>query len=139
MSLDKEVKGGLDMQVGEGGNNWSCGERQLLCFARVLLRKGHIKVLCLDEATSSVDAESDAKLQHALLDNFKDCTVITIAHRLQTILSYQSILVMKDGRISEMGNPQQLLADPSTALYSMVNPNGGADTSRPSSNEVVLG
>lgn len=127
------------MQVAEGGSSWSCGERQLLCFARVLLRKGSVKVLCLDEATSSIDAESDAKLQRALLENFKECTVITIAHRLQTILNYAQILVMDNGRIAEMGDPQLLLSDPSSALYAMVNLNQDGSKGGESASSVVLG
>ncbi|KAJ2501224.1 hypothetical protein GGH96_002145 [Coemansia sp. RSA 1972] len=97
----------LDMLVGEGGENFSAGQRQLLCLARALLRKP--KLLVLDEATANVDHETDAAIQRAISSTGQDMTVISIAHRLQTVVTYDKIFVVDDGRIVESGTPLSLL------------------------------
>ncbi|KAJ2549883.1 hypothetical protein IWW35_003552 [Coemansia sp. RSA 1878] len=97
----------LDMMVGEGGENFSAGQRQLLCLARALLRKP--KILVLDEATANVDHETDAAIQRAISLTGQDMTVISIAHRLQTVVTYDKIFVVDDGRIVESGTPLSLL------------------------------
>ncbi|XP_070201297.1 multidrug resistance-associated protein 1-like [Littorina saxatilis] len=107
----------LNYECGEGGQNLSVGQRQLMCLARSVLRKS--KILVLDEATAAVDMETDDVIQQTIRSEFKDSTVFTIAHRLNTILDYDRILVMEDGRVKEFAPPQQLLADSSSDFYGM--------------------
>lgn len=100
------------------GSNFSAGERQLLCMARALLR--NCKIVILDEATASVDGETDALIQKMVRTELKGCTVLTIAHRLETILDYDKVIVLSDGRMLEMDSPGNLLANTSSVFYSMV-------------------
>lgn len=110
--------GGLDSgTIQEGGSNLSVGERQLLCLARALLTK--TRILCLDEATANVDFESDALIQKCIRRDFAECTVITIAHRLNTVMDYDRIIVLDHGKILEMDSPTNLL-EKQGAFYSMV-------------------
>ncbi|DBA72204.1 TPA: hypothetical protein ACH3X2_010602 [Trebouxia sp. C0005] len=112
------LQGGLDAVLGEAGSNLSSGQRQLLCMARALLRKA--KVLVLDEATSNVDTASDALIQETVRAAFADCTVLTIAHRLHSILDSDRILVLEDGRVKEFDTPESLLQDPNGTYYAMM-------------------
>jgi ABC-type multidrug transport system fused ATPase/permease subunit len=98
----------LDTVVEEGGSNFSQGERQLLNLGSALLSKP--KLLALDEATASIDSETDAFVQKLLRSRFKDTTLITVAHRLNTIMDFDLILVMDQGHAVEMGSPAELLA-----------------------------
>lgn len=100
---------GLETYVSEGGKNLSLGQRQLICLARALLRKS--KILCLDEATSSVDSKTDQEVQETIRREFVDkgVTVITVAHRLDTVLSYDKIAVLGAGNVLEYGSPAELL------------------------------
>ena len=100
-------QGGLDAVLGEAGSNLSSGQRQLLCMARALLR--HARILVLDEATSNVDTASDALIQETVREAFADCTVLTIAHRLHSILDSDRVLVLEDGRVKEFDTPGNLL------------------------------
>ena len=98
---------GLQALVTEAGGNMSVGQRQLICLARALLKRP--QVLILDEATASVDYETDRLIQQALRSEFH-CTVLTIAHRLNTIMDVDKIIVLSDGRVLENGSPSELLA-----------------------------
>ncbi|XP_063760007.1 multidrug resistance-associated protein 1-like [Eleginops maclovinus] len=97
----------LNHQCCEGGENLSLGQRQLLCLARALLRK--TRILVLDEATAAVDLKTDQLIQSTIRTQFDDCTVLTIAHRLNTIMDYTRVIVMDQGSIAEMDSPSQLL------------------------------
>jgi len=100
---------GLDTFITEGGKNLSLGQRQLICLARALLRKS--KILVLDEATSSVDSQTDAQVQDTIRREFveKGVTVMTVAHRLDTVMGYDKIAVLGDGELIEYGSPNELL------------------------------
>ena len=102
------LPGKLEYMIQESGENISVGQRQLLCIARALLRD--TKVLMLDEATASVDKETDALLQTAIRKCFKDRTVLTIAHRLETILDSDRVLVLEKGCVAEFDTPAKLVA-----------------------------
>jgi ABC-type multidrug transport system fused ATPase/permease subunit len=95
----------------------SLGESQLLCLARAILRKS--KVLVLDEATANVDQMTDNLVQATIRKEFKDCTVITIAHRIATVIDYDKVLVLDHGRVFEFDSPQKLLKEPTSMFYSL--------------------
>uniref|UniRef100_A0A452TJZ6 Multidrug resistance-associated protein 1 n=1 Tax=Ursus maritimus TaxID=29073 RepID=A0A452TJZ6_URSMA len=97
----------LNHECAEGGENLSVGQRQLVCLARALLRK--TKILVLDEATAAVDLETDDLIQSTIRTQFEDCTVLTIAHRLNTIMDYTRVIVLDKGEIRECGQPSALL------------------------------
>ncbi|XP_065356724.1 multidrug resistance-associated protein 1 isoform X4 [Calliphora vicina] len=113
----KSLPAGLNHEISEGGDNLSVGQRQLVCLARALLRK--TKVLVLDEATAAVDLETDDLIQKTIRSEFKDCTVLTIAHRLNTILDSDKVIVLDKGEISEFDSPENLLNNSQSAFYSM--------------------
>ena len=109
---------GLEHKIDENGSNLSLGQRQLLCLARALLRD--TKILVLDEATAAVDPETDELVQKTVRQAFAECTVITIAHRLATVLDSDRIMLMDKGKILEMGKPQDLLSDPQSRFAALV-------------------
>jgi len=109
---------GLEHQVSEGGSNFSLGQRQLICIARSLLRKP--KILVMDEATASIDNTTDAQIQEMIRTNFKDATTLTIAHRLNTIMDSDRVLVLDDGEVAEFDTPKALLANENSLFRAMV-------------------
>ncbi|KAK5646883.1 hypothetical protein RI129_005347 [Pyrocoelia pectoralis] len=120
----KELDLGLDSHVSEGGSNFSVGQRQLICLARAILRNN--KILVLDEATANVDPHTDALIQKTIREKFAQCTVLTIAHRLNTVIDSDKILVLNDGCMIEFGNPYSLLQNTSGVFYGMVLQTGSA-------------
>jgi ATP-binding cassette subfamily C (CFTR/MRP) protein 10 len=107
--LMQGLNGGLSAAVAEGGSNFSLGERQVLCLARALLRQA--KVLCLDEATANIDPTNDKRIQDVLSNDFGDCLMLTIAHRLHTVIRYNRIMVLDAGRLAQLDTPANLLAE----------------------------
>ncbi|XP_074031100.1 LOW QUALITY PROTEIN: probable multidrug resistance-associated protein lethal(2)03659 [Leptinotarsa decemlineata] len=119
-----DLPSGLDSKMAEGGSNFSVGQRQLVCLARAILRRN--KVLVLDEATANVDPHTDALIQSTIRKRFADCTVLTIAHRLHTIMDSDKVLVMDAGQAAEFGHPHLLLKNEGGVFYSLVLQTGKA-------------
>ncbi|KAL7574299.1 hypothetical protein ACA910_012543 [Epithemia clementina (nom. ined.)] len=117
-----ELPDGWDSTVMEGGSNFSVGQRQLLCLARALLSKN--KILVLDEATASVDRRIDHLLQQALQESYYDGTIIAVAHRLDTVIDYDFILVLGHGEVLEFGSPADLLSNRDSMFSCMVDDTG---------------
>ena len=114
----QNLSAGLDTDVKEGGVNLSMGQRQLLCLARALLK--NTRILLLDEATANVDYQTDNLIKQTLHDDFADCTVVTIAHRIHTAINADRIMVMEQGRIVEFDSPKVLLAKAESILRNMM-------------------
>lgn len=107
----------LDQIVEDEGSNFSLGERQLIAFARALVRDS--KILILDEATSSVDYETDSKIQQTIVREFGHCTILCIAHRLKTIINYDKILVLDKGQLEEFDTPYNLFKQKGSIFHQM--------------------
>ncbi|XP_012874679.1 PREDICTED: multidrug resistance-associated protein 7 isoform X1 [Dipodomys ordii] len=112
------LAGGLDGELGEGGRSLSLGQRQLLCLARALLTDA--KILCIDEATASVDPKTDQLLQQTIHRRFANKTVLTIAHRLNTILNSDRVLVLQAGRVMELDSPTALCSQPHSLFQKLL-------------------
>uniref|UniRef100_A0A182M7J9 GPI ethanolamine phosphate transferase 1 n=1 Tax=Anopheles culicifacies TaxID=139723 RepID=A0A182M7J9_9DIPT len=117
---------GLDFMVTEGGTNFSVGQRQLICLARAILRNN--KILVLDEATANVDPQTDALIQKTIREKFKHCTVLTVAHRLHTVMDSDRILVMDAGEAREFDVPHVLLQQDGSILREMVEATGPSES-----------
>ncbi|XP_039819900.1 ABC transporter C family member 4-like [Panicum virgatum] len=101
----------LDALVADMGENWSVGQKQLLCFGRVILKRS--RILFIDEATASVDSQTDAAIQRIIREEFSECTIISIAHRIPTVMDSDRVLVLDAGLVSEFDAPSKLMGRPS--------------------------
>ncbi|XP_052753847.1 ATP-binding cassette sub-family C member 4-like [Galleria mellonella] len=118
----RELPAGLNSRMSEGGGNFSVGQRQLVCLARAIVRRN--KLLVLDEATANVDPQTDALIQKTIRNKFAECTVLTIAHRLHTVMDSDKVLVMDAGQMVEFDHPHILLQRPGGVLRGMVDQTG---------------
>ena len=112
-------------QVSEAGENFSVGQRQLLSLARALLRRS--KILVLDEATAAVDVRTDVLIQKTIREEFKSCTMLIIAHRLNTIIDCDKVLVLDSGKVQEFSTPENLLSNGESSFSKMVQSTGAAN------------
>ena len=117
----RSLSHGLDTTVAEGGLNFSVGQRQLLCLARAILRRN--KILVLDEPTANVDSRTDKLLQEAVSKSFQGATILAVAHRLDTVIDFDKILVLGSGGVLEYGAPHELICQEG-AFCSMINDTG---------------
>ena len=112
----------LEEPISEGSSVFSVGQKQLVCLARAILRKN--KILVLDEATANVDMDTDALVQKTIKEKFKSCTVLTVAHRLDTIIESDRILVLSHGMVVEYDPPHSLLLNEEGHFSGMVRATG---------------
>ncbi|XP_019616414.1 PREDICTED: multidrug resistance-associated protein 4-like [Branchiostoma belcheri] len=117
-----DLQGKLESEMAESGTNFSVGQRQLVCLARALLRKN--RILIIDEATANVDPRTDQLIQETIREKFKNCTVLTIAHRLNSVIDSDRIMVLQEGRVQEMGEAHALLQDRDGVFTAMVDQSG---------------
>lgn len=103
--------------INSGGSNLSVGEKQLICLARAILKK--TKILIIDEATANVDYKTDQVIQKTIREQFKECTVLTIAHRLATVVDSSRILCLSEGQVVNFAKPSELLSDETSVLYEL--------------------
>ncbi|XP_033865353.2 ATP-binding cassette sub-family C member 4-like isoform X2 [Acipenser ruthenus] len=121
----EELPSKMETQLAESGSNFSVGQRQLVCLARAILRK--TRILIIDEATANVDPRTDVLIQKTIREKFEQCTVLTIAHRLNTIIDSDRILVLDAGKIHEYDEPYVLLQNNDSIFYKMVQQTGKAE------------
>ncbi|XP_027046092.1 multidrug resistance-associated protein 4-like isoform X2 [Pocillopora damicornis] len=124
----EELPNKLDEELGESGSNFSVGQRQLVCLARAILR--HSRILVIDEATANVDQKTDSLIQTTIREKFKHCTVLTIAHRLNTIIDSDKVLVLDAGRLKEFDAPYVLLKNPRGIFCQLVEQTGPVEARR---------
>ena len=115
---------GLEAPVQEFGSNYSAGQRQMLCLARAMLRD--TKIVCLDEATASVDTETDDNMQKVIAEEFHSRTILTIAHRINTIIENHKVVCLEAGKLVAMDSPAAMLADPNSVFSQLVAETGDA-------------
>ncbi|CAO3622955.1 unnamed protein product [Cunninghamella blakesleeana] len=117
-----KMDGKLNATILEGGSNLSIGQRQLICLARALLRR--TTILVLDEATASIDVETDSIIQETIREQFSNCTILTVAHRINTIANYDRILVLDQGKVVEFDTPYNLMTQEGSVFKSMCEDSG---------------
>lgn len=110
---------GIEQKVDENGSNLSSGERQLICICRAILRKS--KLVILDEATANIDIVTEQSIQRLISEEFRDATMLTIAHRLNTIMASDKILLMENGSLKEYDTPSNLRDDPTSEFSKLLN------------------
>ncbi|XP_059276298.1 ABC transporter C family member 10-like isoform X2 [Lycium ferocissimum] len=115
----QQKEGKLDSSVAQDGSNWSMGQRQLFCLGRALLKRR--KILVLDEATASIDNATDSIIQKTIRTEFEDCTVITVAHRIPTVMDCTMVLAISDGKLVEYDKPMKLMKKESSLFGQLVN------------------
>ncbi|ORX49049.1 P-loop containing nucleoside triphosphate hydrolase protein [Hesseltinella vesiculosa] len=120
--VNQNIFDNLDSPITEGGHNLSQGQRQLLCLARALLKR--TKVVIMDEATSSVDFETDKTIQNTIRSELDNCTILCVAHRLHTVIDYDRILVLDAGQVAEFESPWQLINNNESTFYGMCRKSG---------------
>ncbi|KAJ7319899.1 hypothetical protein JRQ81_019410, partial [Phrynocephalus forsythii] len=123
----EELPNKLETQLAESGSNFSVGQRQLVCLARAILKNN--RILIIDEATANVDPRTDELIQKTIREKFAQCTVLTIAHRLNTIIDSDRIMVLDAGRLKEYDEPYILLQQKESLFYKMVQQVGKAEAS----------
>ena len=111
----------LSMEIEAKGANLSVGQRQLICIAKALVQDS--KIMLMDEATASIDKKLDQLIQKGIMEEMEDRTIITIAHRLETIIGYDKIVILRDGEKIEEGSPQELMKQQGE-FYSMMMESG---------------
>ncbi|KAM8976173.1 ATP-binding cassette sub-family C member 4 [Pelodytes ibericus] len=121
----EDLPGKIETQLAESGSNFSVGQRQLVCLARAILRRN--RILIIDEATANVDPRTDELIQKTIREKFAECTVLTIAHRLNTIIDSDKIMVLDAGRVKEYDIPHNLLQNKESLFYKMVQQVGKAE------------
>ncbi|CAF3686894.1 unnamed protein product [Rotaria socialis] len=121
----ENLQDGLHSIMTESGSNLSVGQKQLMCLARAILRKS--KILLVDEATANVDMATDKLIQMAIRSNFKDCTVLTVAHRLRTIIDSDRVMVLQNGKLLEFDRPYHLIRNPYSHFTSLVEQTGSGE------------
>jgi len=109
---------GIDFPINEGGGNLSAGEKQLICIARAVLRKS--KIIVMDEATASIDINTEHSIQELMNDAFKDSTMLIIAHRINTIINCNKVMVLSYGELKEFDTPENLLSDKNSMFSALV-------------------
>lgn len=110
---------GLETEIAENGENLSVGERQLVSIARAILKP--TRIVLIDEATANIDVRTESIIYKAMNESFKSSTVITIAHRLNTVINSDRILVLEGGMLKEYDNPQELLKNPNSFFAQLYN------------------
>ena len=107
----------MDKLIEQGGSNLSVGQKQLICIARAIIRKR--KIVVMDEATANIDMNTEKIIHKALDLLLKNCTIITVAHRIKTIENYDKILVLDEGKVKEFDTPNNLLKDRTSLFYEL--------------------